>query len=63
MEREGNYVYMDHKGRADCGHCSRGIVCLLRSAGKSKRTKCKVLPLPPNKLQKQIHFHDVALYV
>lgn len=58
MEREENCVDMDHKGRADCGHCSRGIVCLLRSAGKSK-----VLPLPPNKLQKQIHFHDVALYV
>lgn len=61
MEREGNYVYMDHKGRVDCGCCSRGIVCLLRTAEESERIKYKVLPLPLNKLEKQIHFHDVVL--
>lgn len=58
VERERNYVYVDHKGRADCGCCSRGIISLLRTAEKPKP---KVLPLPPNKLENQIHFHDVTL--
>lgn len=42
-EREGNYIYMDHKGRADCG-CNRDLENV--SSGlleKSMRTKFEVV--------------------
>lgn len=34
VEREGTDVYMDHKGRANCGCCNRDIVCLLKTTEK-----------------------------